>query len=54
VRDYKKVLVNAWKIADDSSNVLAFDKKGKLVFRKDGKLTAEEIQTLIKVIHDHL
>ena len=54
VRDYKKVLVNAWKIADDSSNVFAFDKKGKLIFRKDGKLTAEEIQTLIKVIRDHL
>ena len=54
VRDYKRVLVSAWKIADDSSNVLAFDNKGKLIFRKDGKLTAEEIQTLIKVIHDHL
>jgi YtfJ family uncharacterized protein len=54
VRDYERVLVSAWKIADDSSNVLAFDKKGKLIFRKDGKLTVEEIQTLIKVIHDHL
>jgi hypothetical protein len=54
VRDYKKVLVKAWEIADDSSNVLAFDKKGKLIFRKDGKLTSEEIQTLIKVICDHL
>ena len=54
VRDYKKVLVSAWKIADDSSNVLAFDKQGKLIFRKDGKLTAEEIQTLIKVIRNHL
>jgi len=54
VRDYKKVLVNAWKIADDSSNVLAFDKNGRLIFRKDGKLTAEEIQRLIKVIRDHL
>jgi YtfJ family uncharacterized protein len=54
VRDYKKVLVNAWKIADDSSNVLAFDKQGKLIFRKDGKLTKEEIQTLIKAIRNHL
>ena len=54
VRDYKKVLVNAWKIADDSSNVLVFDKHGKLIFRKDGKLTAEEIQMLIKVTRDHL
>ncbi|MGD0919846.1 MAG: YtfJ family protein [Thermodesulfobacteriota bacterium] len=54
VRDYKKVLVNAWKIADDSSDVLAFDKEGRLIFRKDGKLTAEEIQTLVKIIHEHL
>ncbi|MBM4348543.1 MAG: transcriptional regulator [Deltaproteobacteria bacterium] len=54
VRDYKKTLVNAWKIADDSSNILAFDKNGKLIFRKDGKLTAEEIQALIKVIRDYL
>jgi predicted transcriptional regulator len=54
VRDYKKVLVNVWKIADDSSNVLAFGKDGKLIFRKDGKLSAEEIQTLVKVIRNHL
>ncbi|MBM4341387.1 MAG: transcriptional regulator [Deltaproteobacteria bacterium] len=54
VRDNKKVVVNGWKIADDSSNVLAFDKSGKLIFRKDGKLTPEEIQTLIKVIREHL
>jgi len=54
VRDYKKVLVNAWKIADDSSNVLAFDKKGNLIFHKDGKLNAEEIQKLIKAIKDNL
>jgi YtfJ family uncharacterized protein len=53
-RDYKKVLVNAWKIADDSSNVLAFDKQGKLIFRKDGKLSADDIQTLIKAIRNHL
>jgi len=54
VRDYKKVLVKAWNIADNSSDVLAFDKKGVLIFRKDGKLTAAEIQTLLKVIREHL
>ena len=54
VRDYKKVLVDAWNIADDSSNVLAFDKNGVLIFIKEGKLNAEEIQTLIKVIRDNL
>ena len=54
VRDYKKVLVNAWKIADDSSDILAFDKNGKLIFKKDGKLNPVEIQTLIKVVRDNL
>jgi len=54
VRDYKKVLVKAWKIADDSSDVLAFDKKGNLIFKKEGKLNAVEIQRLIKAIRDHL
>ncbi len=54
VRDYKRVLVKAWKIADDSSNILAFDKEGRLIFRKDGKLDAEEIQRLIQAIKDHL
>jgi YtfJ family uncharacterized protein len=54
VRDYKKVLVNAWQVADDSSNILAFDRQGKLIFRKDGKLTAEDIQKLIKAIRDNL
>jgi YtfJ family uncharacterized protein len=54
VRDLKKVLVSTWKIADDSSNILAFDKTGKLIFRKDGKLNAEEIQKLIKAIRDNL
>jgi YtfJ family uncharacterized protein len=54
VRDYKRVLVKAWNIADDSSDVLVFGKKGELIFRKDGKLTAAEIQTLLKTIREHL
>jgi hypothetical protein len=54
VRDYKKVLVHAWEIADHSSNVMVFDKKGTLIFRKDGKLTDEEIQKLVKTVRDNL
>lgn len=54
VRDYKKVLVHEWEIADDSSNVLAFDKEGKTIFRKDGKLTEEEIHQLLRVIRENL
>ncbi len=54
VRDYKKVLVQAWKISDHSSNVMVFDKSGTLIFRKDGKLAAEEIQQMITTIRDNL
>ncbi len=54
VRDYKKVLVKTWKIADDNSDVLVFDKKGNLIFKKEGKLSPVEIQRLIKTIRDNL
>jgi YtfJ family uncharacterized protein len=50
LRDYKKHLVREWKLGDDSSDILVFDKQGKVIFRKDGKLTQEEIQQLLKVI----
>jgi YtfJ family uncharacterized protein len=54
LRDYKKALVTEWSLADDSSNVVAFDKDGKTIFRKDGKLTAVDIEQLIKVIRENL
>ncbi len=53
VRDYKKVLVKEWNIADDDSDVLAFDREGKLIFRKDGKLNGDDIAQLIKVIREN-
>lgn len=54
IRDYKKALVKEWGLSDNNSDILAFDKTGRLIFRKDGKLNAEEIQTLLKTIGDHL
>lgn len=54
VRDSKKVLVNKWGISDDNNDVLAFNKQGQLIFRKDGKLNPEEIRVLIQLIRDHL
>jgi len=54
VRDYKKVLVDAWKIADHSSNIMVFDQKGTLIFRKDGKLTDKEIRKLVNTVWDNL
>ncbi|MFC1824714.1 YtfJ family protein [Thermodesulfobacteriota bacterium] len=54
LRDFKKVLVREWEIADNNNNVLAFDKKGRLIFRKDGKLEREDIETLLQAVRDHL
>jgi len=54
VRDYKKTLVKAWGIADNNSDVLAFDKEGRLIFRKDGLLDAEDIKRLTALIREHL
>lgn len=54
VRDCKKVLVEKWGISDDNSNVLAFDKEGRLIFRKDGKLGPEDIEKLLQAIREHL
>lgn len=54
VRDYDKVLVKEWGISDDNSDVLAFDKEGKLIFRKDGKLNAEDIRKLIQVVRANI
>ena len=54
VRDYNKVLVKEWGISDDNSDVLVFDKQGKLIFRKDGKLNDKDIQNLLKGIRAHL
>jgi predicted transcriptional regulator len=54
VRDYKKELVKQWGISDHNSNVLAFDKQGRLIFRKDGKLGPEDICRLIDAIRKHI
>ena len=54
VRDYDKVLVKKWGIADDNSDVLAFDKGGKLIFKKYGKLNDTDIKELIKVVRANL
>jgi predicted transcriptional regulator len=54
VRDYRKVLVKKWGIADDTSDVLAFDKEGRLIFRKDGRLNKDDIETLLQAVRNHL
>lgn len=54
VRDFKKALVKEWNLLDDSSDIAVFDKAGKVVFSKDGKLSEADIKALIKVIRENL
>ncbi len=54
VKDKQKVLVKQWQLADDASNVLLFDKNGKLLYKKFGRLSDEEIEALIALIEKQL
>ena len=50
VKDKKKVLVKQWGLADDNNDILIFDKKGKLIYKKFGKLNSTEIKEVIQLI----
>ena len=54
VRDRSKVLVKKWALADDNSDILIFDKKGKLIYKKFGKLSAKEIKDVLALIEKNL
>ena len=54
VKDKKKVLVHAWKLADDNSDILIFDREGKLIYKKFGKVSDAEIKEVIKLIEKNL
>jgi len=54
VKDKKKVLVKKWKLADDNSDILVFDKQGKVIYKKFGKVSDAEIKEVIRLIEKHL
>ncbi len=54
VKDYKKYVVKKWNLKDDSNDIVVFDKEGKVLFSKDGKLSKEDIKVLLKTIEDNL
>ncbi len=54
VKDKKKVLVKRWALADDESDVLLFDRDGKLLYKKYGRLSDAEIAALIALIKQTL
>ncbi len=54
VRDRNKVLVKKWALADDNSDILVFNKKGELIYKKFGKLSSSEISSVLKLIEKNL
>ena len=53
VKDKASVLVKAWDIDDDASNILIFDKKGTLVFYHSGKMSDEDVKNSFKIIKEN-
>ena len=54
VKDKTKYLVKEWALADDSSDVLVFDKEGKLIYYYSGKLVQDEIEKVLKLVDENI
>ena len=54
VKDKEKVLVKKWNLEDDNSDILIFNKEGKLIYKKFGKVSSNEIAKVISLIEKNL
>ncbi len=54
VKDKNKVLVKEWNLADDSSDIIIFDKNGKVLFYKAGKMSEDDMQKAFTIIEENL
>jgi len=54
VKDKKSVLVKEWNLADDNNDILIFDKDGKVLFYKAGKMSDDDMQKAFKIIEEHI
>lgn len=54
LKDFKKVGVLKWEVADDENNVLILDTEGRVIFSKFGKLNKEEIQKALSLIENEI
>jgi len=54
VKDAKSVVVNEWEVADDNSDIIIFDKDGKVLFYKAGKMGEEDMQKAFSIIEANL
>jgi YtfJ family uncharacterized protein len=54
VLDNAKHLVKAWGLEDHNYDIVTFDKRGRVIFNKAGKLSPEHTEQLIQVIRENL
>jgi len=53
-KDKTKYLVKEWGLADDASNILIFDKEGKLIYQHEGAVDKAEMQKAFSLIEENL
>ena len=54
VKDLDKTLVKKWGLSDDNSDVVVFDKDGRVLYSDDGKFTDAQVKEIVKVVWDNL
>ncbi|MGB6019670.1 MAG: YtfJ family protein [Sulfurimonadaceae bacterium] len=54
VKDMDKHVVNGWNVADDNSDIIVFDKEGRVLFYHEGKVEGEQINEVIALIKEHM
>lgn len=54
VKDKNSILVDKWKLKDNSSEVLILSEDSKVLFYKSGKLDKKDIVKAIKIIEERL
>ena len=54
VKDKNSVLVKAWGVDDDASDIIVFDKEGKVLFYKSGAMSKEDINKTFQLIKENI
>jgi len=54
VKDKNSVLVKEWEVADDASNIIIFDKDGKVLFYKSGAMSDDDTNKSFELIKENL
>jgi predicted transcriptional regulator len=54
VKDKNKILVKAWGVGDDTSNIIIFNKDGQVLFYKSGKMSDKDIKESFKIIKENM